>query len=317
MKTFLKNSAYLFVTVLIAFSCSDDDNVQSDMSAETYNTTFKMTDAPIDNADVEGVFVTIADVKVDGQSLEGFSKTTLELSALVNGQTETLGNLDLQAGTYSSLELILDYESDQTGSSPGCYVALADGTKDKIESSSGTITINDAFEVFATNTNEVIIDFDLRKTIREEESTLSSNFDFVSVSEISAGIRTVNEETTGKISGNVNDSEKTSDKIVVYAYEKGTFNAEAETSGQGESKIQFANAVTSSAVTGINNSYSLNFLKEGEYELIFVSYTQGENANLEFNALLEAESSTGLNLGAISVTSAIQLDAHVTIVGTK
>ena len=317
MKTFLKNSAYLFVTVFIALSCSDDDNVQSDMSAETYNTTFKITDAPIDNADVEGVFVTIADVKVDGQSLEGFSKTTLELSALVNGQTETLGNLDLQAGTYSSLELILDYESDQTGSSPGCYVALADGTKDKIESSSGTITINDAFEVFATNTNEVVIDFDLRKTIREEESTLSSNFDFVTISEISAGIRTVNEETTGKISGNVNDSENTSDKIVVYAYEKGTFNAEAETSGQGESNIQFANAVTSSAVTGINNSYSLNFLKEGEYELIFVSYTQGENANLEFNALLEAESSTGLNLGAISVTSAIQLDAHVTIVGTK
>ena len=317
MKTFLKNSAYLFVTVFIALSCSDDDNVQSDMSAETYNTTFKITDAPIDNADVEAVFVTIADVKVDGQSLEGFSKTTLELSALVNGQTETLGNLDLQAGTYSSLELILDYESDQTGSSPGCYVALADGTKDKIESTSGTITINDAFEVFATNTNEVVIDFDLRKTIREEESTLSSNFDFVTISEISAGIRTVNEETTGKISGNVNDSENTSDKIVVYAYEKGTFNAEAETSGQGESNIQFANAVTSSAVTGINNSYSLNFLKEGEYELIFVSYTQGENANLEFSALLEAESSTGLNLGAISVTSAIQLDAHVTIVGTK
>ena len=317
MKTFLKNSAYLFVTVFIALSCSDDDNVQSDMSAETYNTTFKITDAPIDNADVEAVFVTIADVKVDGQSLEGFSKTTLELSALVNGQTETLGNLDLQAGTYSSLELILDYESDQTGSTPGCYVALADGTKDKIESSSSTITINDAFEVFASNTNEVIIDFDLRKTIREEESALSSNFDFVTISEISAGIRTVNEETTGKISGNVNDSENTSDRIVVYAYEKGTFNAEAETTGQGESNIQFANAVTSSAVAGINNSYSLNFLKEGEYELIFVSYTQGENANLEFNALLEAESSTGLNLGAISVTSAIQLDANVTIVGTK
>jgi len=317
MKTFLKNSTWLFVTILIALSCSNDDNVQSDMSAETYNTTFKMTDAPIDNADVEGVFVTIADVKVDGQSLEGFSKTTLELSALVNGQTETLGNLDLQAGTYSSLELILDYESDQTGSTPGCYVALADGTKDKIESSSSTITINDAFEVFASNTNEVIIDFDLRKTIREEESALSSNFDFVTVSEISAGIRTVNEETTGKISGNVNDSENTSDRIVVYAYEKGTFNAEAETTGQGESNIQFANAVTSSAVAGINNSYSLNFLKEGEYELIFVSYTQGENANLEFNALLEAESSTGLNLGAISVTSAIQLDANVTIVGTK
>lgn len=317
MKTFLKISTYLFVTVLFVLSCSEDDNVPSDTSGESYNTTFKVTDAPIDNANVEGVFVTITDVKVDGNSLEGFSKTTFELSSLVNGQTETLGDLDLQAGTYSSLELILDYESDQTGSFPGCYVALVDGTKDKIESTSNTINVNDTFEVFASNTNEIIVDFDLRKTIKEEESTLSSDFDFVSVSEISAGIRTVNKESTGMIAGNVNDTENTSDKIVVYAYEKGSFNAEAETNGQGESNVQFANAVTSSAVTGINNSYSLNFLNEGEYELIFVSYSQQENSEFSFNALLEAESNTGLNLGAISVTSAIQLDANVTIVGTK
>jgi hypothetical protein len=35
----------------------------------------ELTDAPIDDTRVEGVFVTIADVKVDGQSLEGIQQS--------------------------------------------------------------------------------------------------------------------------------------------------------------------------------------------------------------------------------------------------
>ena len=136
------------------------------------------------------------------------------------------------------------------------------------------------------------------------------------MSELSAGIRAINEESTGVISGTVNDTGNSSDKILVYAYKKGTFDADIETQGQGESNITFANAVTSSEVGGLNNSYKLNFLAEGEYELVFVSYNaQGDG--FSFNALLEAESTTGLNLGAISVTSAFQLNANVTITGTK
>jgi hypothetical protein len=221
----------------------------------------------------------------------------------------------MEAGTYSNLELVLDYDSDMDGNAPGCYVEMADGTKDKIASTSQSINITDSFEVFATNTNEIIIDFDLRKTIKEEQGTLESDFDFVTLSELSAGIRTVNKEATGEISGTVNDSQDTSDKIVVYAYEKGTYNAEVETQGQGESNIRFANAVTSAEVGGINNSYSLNFLAEGEYELIFASYTQ-DGTEFYFNSQLEVESTTGLDLGAINITSALQLSANVTVIGT-
>jgi len=52
----------------------------------------------------------------------------------------------------------------------------------------------------------------------------------------------------------------------------------------------------SSISSGINNSYSLNFLKEGEYELIFVGYSEE---------------------GAISIDSSLQLTANVTITGSK
>ncbi len=316
MKNYRNVAGVVLMSILTMTSCSKNEDDDMPKEGEAYNTTFKITDAPVDNANVEAVFVTISDVKVDGTSLEGFSKTTVELSALVDGKTETLGNLDLQAGSYSNIELELDYATDAAGDAPGCYVETANGEKDKIEASANKISIKDAVEVFASASNEVVIDFDLRKTIKEEQGTASSDFEFVSMSEFSAGIRALNEESTGMISGTADDTDDTSDKIVVYAYEKGSFDAETETKGKGESNITFANAITSSTVTSANGSYSLNFLSEGDYELVFVSYNK-DGDQFFFNALLEAESKTGLDLGAISITSAIQLSANVTITGTK
>ncbi|WP_339707587.1 DUF4382 domain-containing protein [uncultured Kriegella sp.] len=316
MKKYLKNGALLGLTMMAMIACSKSDDGEKNTDGESYNTTFKITDAPVDNANIEAVFVTISDVKVDGTSLEGFNTTTIELSALVNGKTETLGNLDLQAGSYSDIVLELDYDMDSFGNSPGCYVEMADGSKDKLEASSKKINISNAFEVFTSTSNEIIIDFDLRKAVKEEQGAVSSNFEFVSTSELSASIRTINEEFTGEISGTANDTNNTSDKVVVYCYEKGAFDAETETEGQGSSNVTFANAITSAEVSATNGSYSLNFLAEGEYELVFASYNKDGDA-FYFNSLLEVESTTGLNLGAISVSAALQISANVTITGTK
>ena len=296
-------------------SCSKNDDAA--IEGESYNTSFEVTDAPIDNAEVEAVFVTIANVSVDGKSLEGFTATTINLAALVNGKTEALGNLDLQAKSYSSIVFELDFDKDVNGDAPGCYVEKANGEKDALMASSNKITITDKFEVLANATNVIVIDFDLRKTIKEEKDGLSSDFNFVTMAELTAGIRTVNAELTGKISGSVNDANYTSDKIIVYAYEKGTFNADVETQGKGESEVTFANAVTSTEVKNLSGSYSLDFLEEGEYELIFASYKEDDNSEFYFNALLNVESTTGLNLGAIEINSAIQISANVTVTGTK
>ncbi|MDL5512990.1 hypothetical protein QSE00_14280 [Arenibacter sp. M-2] len=58
-------------------------------------------------------------------------------------------------------------------------------------------------------------------------------------------------------------------------------------------------------------------MEEGEYELIFASYKEDDNSEFYFNALLNVESTTGLNLGAIEVRSALQISANVTVTGTK
>ncbi|MCM4166708.1 hypothetical protein KCTC52924_01557 [Arenibacter antarcticus] len=312
---YFKNSGLMLIAVMAMVSCDKSDD--SAMEGESYNTSFEITDAPIDNADVKAVFVTIANVSVDGKSLEGFSATTINLAALVDGKTEVLGNLDLQARSYSNIVFELDFEKDVAGNSPGCYVKKANGEKDALVASSNKISINDTFEVLAQSKNVIVVDFDLRKTIRDEKSNFTSDFNFVTMTELSAGIRTVNAELTGKISGTVNDSKNTSDKIIVYAYKKGTFNADVESKGKGESSVTFANAVTSAEVKGLSGSYSLDFLKEGEYELIFASYKEDQESGLYFNSLLEVESATGINVGAISVTSTLKLSANVTIIGSK
>ncbi|WP_026808641.1 DUF4382 domain-containing protein [Arenibacter latericius] len=314
MKNYFKNAGLILIAMTAMISCDKSDD--SSMEGESYNTTFEVTDAPIDNADVKAVFVTIANVSVDGKPLEGFSATTVNLAALVDGKTKVLGNMDLQARSYSNIVFELDFEKDVNGNAPGCYVEKANGEKDKLVASSNKINITDTFEVLAQSRNVVVIDFDLRKTIKEEKSTFSSDFNFVTMAELSAGIRTVNADLTGKISGTVNDSKNTSDKIIVYAYKKGSFNAEVETQGKGESEVTFANAVTSAEVKGIGRSYSLDFLKKGEYELIFASYKENQENELRFNSLLEVESATGINLGAINVDSLIKISANVTVTGS-
>ena len=314
MKNFLKNSGLAVIAVMAMVSCSKDDD--SPMEGETYNTSFEITDAPIDNADVKAAFVTITNVTVDGKSLEGFSATTVNLAALVDGKTKVLGNLDLQAKSYSNIVFELDFDKDVYGNAPGCYIEKANGEKDALVASSNKIKVTDTFEVLAQAKNVIVVDFDLRKIIKEDTSNGSSDFEFVTMSELSAGIRTVNAELTGKISGTVSDSKNTSDKIIVYAYKKGTFNADVETKGAGKSGVTFANAVTSAEAKGFTGSYNLVFLQEGDYELVFASYKK-EGDKLYFNSLLEVESALGLNLSSISVTSTLNLSANVVVKGTK
>ncbi|WP_026811943.1 DUF4382 domain-containing protein [Arenibacter certesii] len=314
MKNYLKNSGLILIAMMAMISCDKSDD---SATGESYNTSFEVTDAPIDNADVKAVFVTIANVSVDGKSLEGFRATTVNLAALVDGKTKVLGNLDLQARSYSNIVFELDFEKDVYGNAPGCYVEKANGEKDALVAASNKININDAFEVIAQSKNVIVVDFDLRKTIKEEKSNFSSDYNFVTMAELTAGIRAINAELTGKISGTVNDSKNTSDKIIVYAYKKGSFNADVETKGKGESGVTFANAITSAEVKGIGKSYSLDFLKEGEYELIFASYKEDQESGLHFNSILEVESVTDLNLGAIKVNSMLKISANVMVTGSR
>ena len=103
----------------------DNDNKVEDRSGQA---SIKMTDAPIDNAEVQGVFVTVTDVKVNGKSASNFEgKTTVDLMALQNGNTRLVTTEQLNAGTYNDIAFTLDLATDASGNTPGCYVLTSSG----------------------------------------------------------------------------------------------------------------------------------------------------------------------------------------------
>lgn len=308
----MKTRNFFMATILVMAitfltSCSNDDGAT--YGDEKSQTNFYITDAPTDNTNVKGVIVTVADVKVNGVSVEGFTKTTLDLMQYQNGMTKLLGNLELNTGIYSNIALVLDNQTNASGNAPGSYVLMTNGTVKAIQSSSNEIDINGSFEVVSSAKNDIILDFDVRKAIVES----GSDFKFVSAGELSSSVRVVNEASAGEIKGTATDTQNTSEKIIVYAYAKGTFNENTETSAQG-SGVMFANAVNSSSVNKFTGSYELNFLAEGDYELHFVSYADANNdGKLEFNGVLDAESVTGVNLNDIKIGSTLNINIAVNL----
>jgi len=305
----LKN---LFKTSLVVLSlgvivsCTKDDETVPPENGK-YRTEVAMTDAPIDDANVKAAFITVADVKVDGQSLQGFQKTTIEISSLTNGKTQTLGNIDLASGAKSNIVLVLATDTDASGNTPANYIVTAGNETKALVTAAGEIKINDSFNVEEANDNRMVLDFDLRKAIVADGS---AGYKFVSNSELSNSVRVVNAINAGTISGTVTGD--SSAKTVVYAYEKGTFTAsESNSNGSG---VQFANAVSSTVVSGSN--FGLHFMEAGNYELHFASYSDSDNdGKLEFEGLLNATTVSELNVMNITVAANAEVNLNIVITG--
>lgn len=287
-------SAMLFFT-----ACKKDEN-----ESASGQLNLEITDGPIDDASVKGVFVTVAEVKVDGQTFSGFSgKKTINLLSYQQGNVAALGLGELQAGTYQNISLVLDHASDASGNSPGCYVLTADNLKHELAAGANqTLVLTKNFTVNGGQTTHLVIDFDLRKAIQYENGG-SDKYEFVATADLQAALRLMVKNTTGSIDGTCQNSLITTDKIIVYAYKKGQFNREVEV--QSQNGVSFKNAVAS-AVVGNDNHYHLAFLESGEYELHFAAYRDNNSdGRLEFQGTLLLSSLVnllGIQVGAESET---------------
>jgi len=296
--------------ILILAACNEDDAAPRNMGSVQ----FEITDAPIDDASVKSVFVTVADIKVDGQSISGFNKTTIDVLAFQNGNTSFLADTELEAKTYTDLTLVLDFENDENGDQPGCYVAEEDGsTKHPLFSSSNEISVQSNFEVISDLESKVVVDFDLRKCVQRENKQ-DDQYEFVSNAEFRSGIRVVTKNETGVVKGKCNDSVSNSDKIVVYAYKKGEYNRDTETSAQGQSEIEFANAVSSSSVNASGN-FEMHFLEKGDYELVYCSYKENAQNEMKLEGTLMIGVLGTINLSSVSVDAAATVDVEVNVSG--
>lgn len=304
---------FLLSSVFFFTGCDDDEK-------ETGNgqLNVKLTDAPIDDANVEAAFVTVAEVWMDGEMVEGFSKQTIELTAYQQGDAVLLISDTVGAGAYNNVALTLDLEEDQWGNSPGCYVVTEGAARHNLAASSEStikVELEKTFTVASEGNTDLVIDFDLRKAIKYDNSfDATSDYSFVTDTELKAALRAVVESNSGMIKGEITESSATGDELVVYAYKKGEFDEETETTGQGASAVFFANAVASAKVDA-NGGYQLSFLEEGDYELHIAAYENDANEKPVFRNMVAASaigSATGLDNITVEADAEVSLDINIT-----
>jgi hypothetical protein len=316
--TYLKLVNAVLVAGAIGFlsgcSKSNDPSVQSGQAE------FQITDAPSDDANIKSVFVTVTDIKVDGNSVSGFTKQTIDLNALHDGKTQVLASSSMTAKAYSNVTLVIDTDTDVNGANPGSYVQTVDNAKYKLRSSGVVnVTVNKAWSVAANGKSTIVLDFDIRKAIKDMADQ-SVKYNFVSDANLNAAVRATAMESSGTISGTYAETvASNSDKVVVYAYKKGTFDANTEAQAQTDDAIYFKNAVTSTTVknSGLANTYSLSFLESGDYEVHFASYKKSSTTDkFVLQGLLKASTTTSASVAdVITVQAGISVSASSTISG--
>jgi hypothetical protein len=176
-----------------------------------------------------------------------------------------------------------------------------------------TLKVKGAFDVTATDTAVAIVDFDVRKAIVYQEAS-TTDFQFVTDPELATAVRLLDQTKVGSITGDCTDGVSGSDKIVVYAYKKGTYDVNMEKIPQGTSKVQFKNAVVSAAVAA-DGTFRLTNLEAGDYELHFVSYKTGADGRLQAKGELQMsiiDTTLDLLKLNVKVKTALQVDMIVT-----
>lgn len=306
----------LMLSSVFFIQCAKDDDTTPSDGAKG-QLTMRITDAPSDDADVKGTFVTISEVKIDGKTVEGFTKQTIEISAYKNGNAKLLYDGEVEAKAHSSVTLVMDYESDASGNSPGCYVLTNNKQKHRLAATSeakGEISLSKAFVVEENSNTELVIDFDLRRSIVYDTNNQNqTDYRFVTYSELNNSVRIMKKENCGYVKGKLTMSAFLNENVYVFIYKKGQYNASVESTGYGNSQVFFAKAVTSAKVEQ-DGSYHLAFIEQGDYEVHIAKYEKDTTNKSVFKGMINATSAIpGLFLNNIQVSAQghIQLNINV------
>ena len=287
---------------IIHIGCNKDTDV---VAVRTGLIDISVTDAPIDNPEITGAFITIAGIKINGDTNLLANKITIDLLAYQDGNTKKLGIYSIPVGSYDQLELILDIQQDAHGGIPGCYISTLDGKKHNLAASPNLvkkITLSNMdITIMEDASTDLTIDFDLRKLIKVDTTNLAIKYQLIADRDIPSGIRVVNSELTGTIEGIIELGNHSNDKVLVFAYRSGSFITASETSTSVSNGLDFQNAINSSSIK-VDGSFTLPFLPRGSYELIFAVYENTpQSQDFNYLGLLDAKSAAGYLLKDVNV----------------
>lgn len=264
--------------VLAIFASFMFVSCEEDNETSTGSLTLSITDAPIDNSTVEGVYLTITGIQYhksdnDWQTFEEFEgPQKFNILELTNGESALLGSFELTAGTYTQLRFMLDAPEYgiQNPSNPGCYIEFTDARQEPLFVPSGFQTGWKAVGAFTVPSNgevEVTADFDARKSVVEAGAT--------GMYILKPTIRLIVDNQAGQIAGAVTNIATDGD-IVIFAYEDGAYTeSEASDPADGDMTPRFPNSVTSSIADETNNYY-LAYLAPMTYDLVVTTSVDGE-----------------------------------------
>ncbi|MBU0926267.1 MAG: DUF4382 domain-containing protein [Spirochaetes bacterium] len=253
MKSILRLGLAALAAIALAGACADSTAV---------SVGFALTDAPIDEATVTEVNVTVSSVAVnesaDASIADGDGSwkvltlepaQTLNLLALQNGIADELGALVMTGGT----------QINQIRLGVGAVEIVDGGTRYQASIPSATgLKIVNAFQVPLTGAVTITVDFDVRKSIIEKPNGTFT---------VKPVLRAVVDNEAGRITGTVPTGTTT-----VYAYADGTYVATEATTATADDGLFFTGAYTSTCVKA-DLSYVLAFLEAGVYDLYGVDAT--------------------------------------------
>jgi hypothetical protein len=253
--------------IFLSFTGCEEEETSTDKGTLS----LALTDAPIDDESVTGVWIKINGLQYHKQNnswatYKGYDgPKTVNLLELRDTIT-MLGDFEMEAGQYNQLRFILDapIRGESAPSNPGCYITFNDDSKAPLFVPSGSqsgFKATGAFQVPSNGTVNLTADFDVRKSVVE----INSGSKYI----LKPTIRLIADNEAGKIVGNLKNVTDTSSEYVVYAYENDTY-----TSSEKDAEVEenaFPNAVTSDIV-GEEYGYQLRWLAPMTYDLVVARY---------------------------------------------
>ena len=279
------------MAMITGVSACIKETVQESLNGSTR---IEITDGPVDDNKVSGVYITVSAILIDGVPVSNFNPVTFDLKALNNGKTKLLTDVVLTPKNYSELTLVLSYDKDDSGAFPGSYVLDQAGNKHALNAEFKDIKLNYSFIADPAFTNNLLIDVDLRKALIRSTRP-DDNYDFPYFPTLVSAFKIVDKDQSGSITGIISNIPANDEKVIVYAYKTGTYNDD-EYVTHGDQPIEFSNSVKSSEVDA-TGTFKFNFLEKGDYELHFAKYIKdasGEKYEIDAIYTMEpVQSSSG------------------------
>ena len=246
----------LSFTLMTLISGCGGGGTSSDATTGIVN--MRLTDAPIDDETVEGVYVTFTglryqykDSNESWQDVDLNESRTINLLALQEGNTTMLNRVELPAGEILHVRFKLDMNN--------CYITFNDGsptqmlTMASVEQTGYKST--NGFVIAAGGTTNITADFDVRKSVNIAKNGNEYK--------LKPTIRLIDNMEVGEINGTMTLDANVSSQVIIYAYEDGTFD-----SNESNATNNFGNAIVSTDAT--DGDYTLPWLATGVYDLIVV-----------------------------------------------